>query len=365
MLGHRAARAGGDQRRGGGDVERPAPAAGARPCRAGRRARPRPGRPARASPRARPASSSTVSPLVRSAIRKAAIWTSVASPAMISAEHGGGLLEGQVPAVGERVDRPGEQVGGAHALTPARHAEEVGQQLVALLGEDRLGVELHPFGGQLAMADRHHDPVGRRLTLEHVGKLADRRPASGSGPPPAGRQPAEDRAAVVLDDRRLAVDRVVGDDASTQGLHERLVAQADAEHRDPGLGEAAHRLQRDAGVVRGARARARRSPGHSRGSAAPRPWPGRCARPRSRARIGQLAQVLDEVVGEAVVVVDDEHAHDGEERSSGSGPVGLSDGQLDGLHAPRGPWPRTRGTHSRAWRRRRSRPRPGCGPPRP
>ena len=84
MLGDRAAGAGGDQRRGRGDVEGRGPAAG-------------PGgvdevvasvSTAAASQRivrARPTSSGTVSPFARRAIRKAPVCTSLDRPSMISA----------------------------------------------------------------------------------------------------------------------------------------------------------------------------------------------------------------------------------------------------------------------------------------
>ena len=68
--------------------------------------------------RASPASSSTVSPFVRSAIRNAAIWISVALPRHDLRQHRGGVVEAEVLAGGQRVDRPREQIGirRAHCL---------------------------------------------------------------------------------------------------------------------------------------------------------------------------------------------------------------------------------------------------------
>ena len=40
-----------------------------------------------------------------------------------------------------------------------------------LLGENRLGVELDSLGGELAVANRHHDSAADRAALEHVGEL--------------------------------------------------------------------------------------------------------------------------------------------------------------------------------------------------
>ena len=73
VLGHRAARAGGDQRRRGRDVEGAPPAAGAGRVEQVARGRSDTGVASSRIVRASPASSSTVSPLVRSAIRKPAI----------------------------------------------------------------------------------------------------------------------------------------------------------------------------------------------------------------------------------------------------------------------------------------------------
>jgi hypothetical protein len=111
---------------------------------------------------------------------------------------------------------------------------------------------------------------------------------------------------VVLDLGRLAVDRDVADDLAAERLHERLVAEADAERRDPGLGEAAHDLDRHPGLVR--RARAGR---HDDAVVAVlEQVVDRRRVVAHRHRLGpELTQVLDEVVGERVVVVDHQDFH--------------------------------------------------------
>ncbi len=85
--------------------------------------------------------------------------------------------------------------------------QEVGKQLAALLGEHRLGMELHALGRQLAVAQPHQHVLAARGLLQAVGQLGvdhERVVA----PHRQGRgQAAEDRAAVVLDRRRLAVHR--------------------------------------------------------------------------------------------------------------------------------------------------------------
>src|SRR5487761_1292668 len=116
--------------------------------------------------RANPVSSSTVSPLMRSATRKPAICTAVASPRMISSklaaasssESGSPLTSLAMASIidksppgavgaGRWLERP---EGGIHS-----HASLASQDLLAFLGEHRLGVELHPIGRVLRVAQPH------------------------------------------------------------------------------------------------------------------------------------------------------------------------------------------------------------------
>src|SRR3954454_5353462 len=114
---------------------------------------------------ASPASSSTVSPFVRSAIRKAAIWVSDALPSMITRR----TLEAS------SIDRSWPDASASIALVRVGSGKEVGQQLLPAIGEDRLGMELDALGGQLAVADRHQDAAAVRGGLEAVRQrvLAD------------------------------------------------------------------------------------------------------------------------------------------------------------------------------------------------
>ena len=48
---------------------------------------------------------------------------------------------------------------------------KLASSLAPALGENRLGVELNPLGGQLAVANRHHDAASDGAALEHVGEL--------------------------------------------------------------------------------------------------------------------------------------------------------------------------------------------------
>ena len=177
--------------------------------------------------------------------------------------------------------------------------------MLALRGEHRLGVELDALGRQLAVAGAHHDVAEAGAELELVGQVGvgDQRVVAAGDQ--RARQAGEDRPAVVLDLGVLAVDRLALDDRAAEGLDQRLVAEADAEHRRAGLGEGADRLDRDPGL--GRRAGAGRDD-EAVGAAL-----------EQLADLGlvvaddlelgpELAQVLDEVVGEGVVVVDDEDA---------------------------------------------------------
>src|SRR3954454_2984447 len=191
---------------------------------------------------ASPASSSSVSPLARRAMRNPAICTSLASPPMMTSRT--------AAASSLDSERPDATASMACVRIGSGIQEEVAQQGAALVGEHRLRVELHALRRKLAMADGHDDPssargdlerVGQRLLLHHEGVIA-----------PHGqrcRDPGEDRAAVVLDRRRLAVHRQVPDDRAAEGLRERLVAEADAEDRNAVLGEPLDHVETDAGLV--------------------------------------------------------------------------------------------------------------------
>src|SRR5919205_3443609 len=245
---------------------------------------------------ARPASSSTVSPFVRSAIRKPAICASVASPRMISAST--------APACSRARSRPDARA--SMARVRMSFGKEVLQQPAAGLGEDGLGVELHALGGQLAVAQGHDDAAAAGGDLEGGGHVVGHDQGVVSAHGERRVEPGEQRAAVVLDRRRLAVHRDVPDDAPAERLGQRLVAQADPERPHAGLGEAAHGLERDPGLV----GRARPGRDDDAVEAAPEQIVHGGAVVAHHLEVAaQLAQILDEVVGERVVVVDDQHPH--------------------------------------------------------
>src|SRR4051794_38027335 len=174
---------------------------------------------------ASPATSSTVSPLVRSAIRNAAVCASATRPSITSRS-----TEAASPD-----ERSVPDATRSSAAVTTSLGKEVAQQLLAVRREDGFGMELNAFGGQLAVADPHDHAAAERRALELVRKVLvhDQRVVAAHGQ--RLREALVDAFAVVLDLGRLAVDGVVADDRAAERLPHRLVAQADAEHRGAAL----------------------------------------------------------------------------------------------------------------------------------
>src|SRR6185437_1865851 len=121
--------------------------------------------------------------------------------------------------------------------------QEVAEQLSALFGQDGLGVVLDALGGELAVAQPHHHAAAASCLLQAVGKLVADDERVVAPDDEAATQPAEDRAPVVLDRRRLAVDRVVQLDLAAERLGERLVSEAYAERRHARLRKAPDEIE--------------------------------------------------------------------------------------------------------------------------
>src|SRR5476649_2845345 len=104
-------------------------------------------------------------------------------------------------------------------------------------------MELDPLGWELAVADGHQDAAPSGRLLQAVGQLVvdDQRVVAPDRQ--ALTQPGEDRLAVVLDRRGLAVDGLVQPDAAAERLSQRLVAEADAERRNTRFGHPPDHLQ--------------------------------------------------------------------------------------------------------------------------
>ena len=77
-------------------------------------------------------------------------------------------------------------------LGTSSRSRKLREQLAALFGEHRLGVELDALGRQLAVAQRHQHAAAARALLAGSPAARRRRPASGSGPPSSwSRSPAK------------------------------------------------------------------------------------------------------------------------------------------------------------------------------
>src|SRR4051812_15315472 len=164
---------------------------------------------------ARPTSSSTVSPLVRSAISTAAVCTSDALPCMISART----------AAACSALRSRREASASIASVRMSLPKEVLQQALAVGSQHGLGMELDAERGQLAVADGHHDAAAAGGHLEAVGKVGvgHQRVVAADGE--RARQAVEQAGAVVLDLRRLAVHGHVPHDGAAERLHQRLMAE--------------------------------------------------------------------------------------------------------------------------------------------
>ena len=192
------------------------------------------------------------------------------------------------------------------SLLPNPNPEEIPQQALPLRREDRFRVELDPGGGQGAVADGHHDLAVGGGPLQVVGELRVGDQGVVAAGPQRVRQPGEDARAIVLDLGVLAVDRLAANRAPAERLDHRLVAEADAEGRHALLGKGARGLDRDPGLRRRAgTGRDHQSVGPSLEQLGDR----RLVVAHNLDLRPELAEVLDEVVGEAVVVVDDEDVH--------------------------------------------------------
>src|SRR5919109_399756 len=219
--------------------------------------------------RARPTSSATVSPLARSATRKAPACTSPALPSMTSSRTAEAWSAVRwVPEQTASIARVRMSLGirpwngargrrGALPLVPCPLSavcsfvgEEVAQYVPPLGGEHRLGMELDALRAQLTMPHPHHHVTEARGQLElrrKVGIGDERVIAAGSQ---RALEPAQDSLAVVLDLGILTVDWLAADGPAAERLDQRLVAEAHTQGRDSGLREAACRCDRNPGVGR-------------------------------------------------------------------------------------------------------------------
>ena len=175
-----------------------------------------------------------------------------------------------------------------------------------MLGEEALGMELHPLDGELAVAQTHQlaaidrpgggDQALRETLIHHQAVV----PCRGEGRRHAG----EDAMPVVTDLGGLAMHEPGSAlDHPAEGLADRLVPQAHPEQGRAALRCGTDQLQADARLGRGARTGRNhqmvRLLGHDRGD-------GALVIAVDLHRGAQLPEILDEVVSEAVVIVDDD-----------------------------------------------------------
>jgi len=181
--------------------------------------------------------------------------------------------------------------------------EEVLKKPLSALGEDRFGVKLHPFYGPAPVAHAHNDIVGSpRADAEIRGqsvRIYDQRVVA------HGRervfQRSIDGPRIMEDFGHLTVhDLRRADDLASEGCPNALVSQADTEDRGR-LTEAADHVAGDAGLFGSAWA------GGDDDLTGFEPFDlfqGNFVVPKDLHLCSQLAEIVKEIVGERVVVVD-------------------------------------------------------------
>ena len=277
----------------------PVPAVSTRSSRCGRT-----GRTCSRIASAQPAISSAVSPFRRSATRKPPSCAGVASPRMISS----------IAARASARERSWPSSRRARALLDHRSLQEVAGELGAERRQHRLGVELDAVDGQLAVTDGHHLAVlagGGDLELVGDPRGGERVVAAGEevlgqvrgrGPRPSW------RITLALPWTSLRAGPISPPKASTSAWWPRQTPRV------------------------GTRGASRRTISSVAPDSSGRPGPGettRCDRPQALGLVGvdrvvsphlhlgpELAEQVREVVGERVVVVDEQDHGRASARSS-------------------------------------------------
>ncbi len=199
------------------------------------------------------------------------------------------------------------RAGGGPGVVGQRQVAEVGEQFAAVLAADGLGVELDAPDRQGAVPHAHHDAVlGPGDGLQHVGQPPGGQRVVADHVVRAG-QAGEDVGAGVAHRPDPAVHRLRRvDDLAAEQVADALVAEADAEHRQAALQD---RAAADAEVPLPV---GPAGPGgdHDRVEVleAELGEVGAVLHHRRRPAV-HLAEQLVEVVGERVVVVDQQGSH--------------------------------------------------------
>src|SRR5947207_4665390 len=113
-------------------------------------------------------------------------------------------------------------------------SKKIRQKRMTVLGQDRFRMKLHALDRKLAMAHAHDLAVfagrGDLQAGRHRLALNNQRMIAGSGQRVG--EAGEDAAVYVRDRRDIPIHDVLrANDAATERLSDRLVAQADAEYR--------------------------------------------------------------------------------------------------------------------------------------
>src|SRR5438552_6608718 len=254
---------------------------------------------------ANPAISSGVSPRTCSAARSAPSCAGVASPA---------ITDPIVASASARVSVLPDPM----RPSASRASKEVLQHEQAVLRQDRFWVELHRLERQPCMPQRHDDAVvaarrdgevaGERRLVDHQRVIARRLGGV--------RDTGEDAFAVVTHERGLAVPCLRRPHhPGAERDRGALQAQAHAERRDPALGRLAHELRGAPGGLGTPRSRRDHETIRTRVESGREP---RVVGTHDVDARAQSAERLREVVGEAVVVIDEQYGRHRERPSPAS-----------------------------------------------
>src|SRR5208337_3183532 len=257
-----------------------------------------------------PVISSTLSPRTLRAIRKPPICEGVTSPESIASNAATASLRVSVaPAATLAIKglknsmSPDRLARRAARMKSGGQVEEIAQDPMSVLARDAFGMELHAVYGAVAVRHRHDQPVvgfGGHLELVRRGRaLDDERMIARRLERPV--EPAKDSSGVVLDARDLAMH---GDwrphHLAAEGLPDRLMAEADAEERRR-LARRPHEVEADARLVRRAGTGRENDRVRLRGQSL---LHADLIVPPHRDVCAELAEIVDEVEREAVIVVD-------------------------------------------------------------
>ena len=198
--------------------------------------------------------------------------------------------------------------GCAH-LPRSLQLQKIRDQPFALVGENTFGMELHAFDGEFFVAQAHNHAravvfSGVRADFEFGGQMIirhDQRVVAGGGH--RGGDAVKDGAAIVLDATRLTVHQFFGSyDFPAEGFAQSLVSEANAQYRNL-AGKVANQFDADAGLVRSAGAR------RDDDAVGTKSFDIGNAQLIVAADFdfgAQLSEILNEVVGKGVVIVEDE-----------------------------------------------------------